>query len=133
MFIKPKTDVFSLKMGHDKDALVRPLRFVKVWSTDDWPKREWKSEKVTIWRLFCPHGYVALGHLGHTPGVYPSANTVWCVKKEYTKLDYDPRRIYTDFAGWEPFGRSYPVKRNKMISVWQSQQTCKDSYCSFSG
>jgi hypothetical protein len=63
MFIKPKTDVFSLKMGHDEKAVKRPLNFKLVWKTGDWEDRDWKGLYTAIWRLNCSKGYVALGHL----------------------------------------------------------------------
>lgn len=80
-----------------------------------------------MWRLFCKTGYVALGHVtvmtyDKFENPYPNhlKNKVVCVRLQYTKLDYNPKRIYTDFDGFEPFGRNWAWTRDKMISIWQS-------------
>ena len=94
MFIKPKTDVYSLKMGHDEKAVKRPLNFKLVWKTGDWEDRDWKGMYTSFWKLECDEGYVALGHLSmsndsRSAFPYPSGvrTKMWCVKREYTKLD----------------------------------------------
>jgi len=94
LYTGPLTEVYSLKLGHDKSALSTPLGFFLVWKTHDWDDRDWKGQHLSIWGLKCNPGYVALGHLawpydGKNPWPYPNGENelMWCVKRAYTKLD----------------------------------------------
>ena len=63
----------------DSDALVLPVSYDKIW--DD--SGSGADKDVTIWRVLCPGGYVALSNVA-TNGNRPSRGSIYCIKTKYT-------------------------------------------------
>ena len=74
-----KSYVIKATPQADSDALVLPVSYDKIW--DD--SGSGANKDVTIWRVLCPGGYVALSNVA-TNGNRPSRDSIYCIKTKYT-------------------------------------------------
>ena len=76
----------------DTDALVLPVSYDKIW--DD--SGSGAKSDVTIWRVLCPGGYVALSNVA-TNGNKPSRDSIYCIKIKYTSSrNWNWQKVWAD-------------------------------------
>ena len=93
----------------DSDALVLPVSYDKIW--DD--SGSGANKDVTIWRVICPGGYVALSNVA-TNGNRPSHDSIYCIKTKYTSSsNWHWAGIWTDHK----IGAS---KFNFQVSIYEA-------------
>lgn len=100
----PGNTFYAVRSDTDPSALDYPLGFEQIWND----RGSGANEDGSMWRIVCREGYVGLGTVAQRGYNPPRADSVRCVKKEYTvpgkigQLVWDDRRTGSkrDFGSW---------------------------------